>query len=604
MKINGTRQVYVYFLIISLICMMSLPCVDAAFFYKSYVIRYDRGWNILCDPYVVKKDDWVFKLFRQKGEISNKDFPEFLRIFKRLNPHINDIDRIRPGQNILIPLKKVDQDDLYEPSSGVVTIPYLTDAALPDNIAENSTDYLVKKGDCVSILLSERYGKYGTQSYLEGEQLFREMNPQIENLNLIYAGQTIRLPDPKYKSQLQGKPQPQPQHQRPIDSEIIQKNPEKNRLESSVAFNEEISLPSGVENQQVTSDSPLSKVATVLDAQLYNKGNYYIPMSGQKDYKIDLSQTPFIKLEDGKRLFFTTGDKDKSSDIRMLKSFWKDVLIVNVDPNDPVEKVFNSVIGNLSDNVVKHRLSFSDNGVDVDVRGRWIIEKPRKKGEAIRHLCITIIDDFKERTPLSIVRYLDQNNIIIKEILIGKHIKEPKSNISRFNIKNKNAYNIDASNHETFVKNFLTAMGYQYFPNKNISFQYAGIPINADSNLAAKGNDNFYIDFGNFYGDALQSIEESGYSIIQIKDNDNLENIIEKLLGAMKATFIKHPKFLAAKRPADYNTQLTIPGFLVNNEDGHRVLLTTVSLHLQVIHFLKDNDISIFRMNLKDRINE
>jgi hypothetical protein len=598
MKISGTRSVTICFVIFALVCMITFPCSDAAFFYKSYVIRYDRGWNILCDPYVVKKDDWVFKLFRQKGEISNTDFPEFLRIFKRLNPHINDIDRIRPGQHIVIPLKKVDQDELPEQSSGVVTIPYLTNVTLPDDATKNSTEYRVKKGDCVSILISQKYGNYGTPSYQEGEKLFRLMNPQIENLNLIYAGQMIRLPDQKNQKQVQSQP--------PLDTEATQKIPEKDRLDSSVTFDEKIPLSSSVNNnRQEPSDSPLSKVASVLDAKLFNKGNYYLPRPGQEDYKVDLSQTPFIKLEDGKRVFFTSGDENQISDIEILKSFWKDVVIVNVTPDDSMEKVFDSVFGSLEGDVIKHRLSFSDHGMEVEVKGKWIIEKPGKNGEAIRHLCITVIDDVKERTPQSIIRYLDQNNIIIKEILIGKSIKEPKSNASRFNIADKNQDIIDASDHETFVKDLLMAMGYQYSPNKNISFQYAGIQINATSNLATKSNDNiFYIDFGNFYGDAIHAIEKSGYSMIQVKDNDRLDDIIQKLLGAMNASFIKDPTFMAAKRPVDYNTRLTIPGFLMDQASMSKVLLTNAPLHHQVIQFLTDNDIRIIRINLKGKKNE
>jgi hypothetical protein len=598
MKISGTRSVTICFVIFALVCMITFPCSDAAFFYKSYVIRYDRGWNILCDPYVVKKDDWVFKLFRQKGEISNTDFPEFLRIFKRLNPHINDIDRIRPGQHIVIPLKKVDQDELPEQSSGVVTIPYLTNVTLPDDATKNSTEYRVKKGDCVSILISQKYGNYGTPSYQEGEKLFRLMNPQIENLNLIYAGQMIRLPDQKNQKQVQSQP--------PLDTEATQKIPEKDRLDSSVTFDEKIPLSSSVNNnRQEPSDSPLSKVASVLDAKLFNKGNYYLPRPGQEDYKVDLSQTPFIKLEDGKRVFFTSGDENQISDIEILKSFWKDVVIVNVTPDDSMEKVFDSVFGSLEGDVIKHRLSFSDHGMEVEVKGKWIIEKPGKNGEAIRHLCITVIDDVKERTPQSIIRYLDQNNIIIKEIFIGKSIKEPKSNASRFNIADKNQDIIDASDHETFVKDLLMAMGYQYSPNKNISFQYAGIQINATSNLATKSNDNiFYIDFGNFYGDAIHAIEKSGYSMIQVKDNDRLDDIIQKLLGAMNASFIKDPTFMAAKRPVDYNTRLTIPGFLMDQASMSKVLLTTAPLHHQVIQFLTDNDIRIIRINLKGKKNE
>ncbi len=596
MKIKGIHSATI-FVIITIVCMMTFPYAYAAFFYKSYVIRYDRGWNILCDPYVVQKDDWVFKLFRQKGEISNTDFPEFLRIFKRLNPHIHDMDMIRPGQHILIPLKKVDQNELSEQSSGVVTIPYLTNATLPDNATKDSTDYRVKKGDCVSILISQKYGSYGSPAYQEGEKLFRLMNPQIENLNLIYAGQMIRLPDPKNQNQ--------PPSQPPIDTAAIQQTPERDRLESSVAFDEKIPLSSGVNNGKEPSDSPLSKVASILDAKLFNKGYYYLPRPGQKDFKVDLSQTPFIKLEDGKRVLFTSGDENQSADIMMLKSFWKDMVVINVAPDDSLEKVFDTVFGSLEGAAIKHRLSFSDHGVDVDVQGRWIIEKPSKNGEAIRHLCITVIDDLKERTPQSIIRYLDQNNIIIKEILIGKNIKEPKSNVSRFNIADKNLDIIDASDHEMFVKNFLIAMGYRYSPNSNISFQYAGIQIDATSNLATKSNDNlFYIDFGTFYGDAIQSIEKSGYSIIQIKNNDSLGDIIQKLLGAMNTSFIKDPTFLAAKRPAEHNTRLIIPGFLMDHADMSMVLLTFAPLHHQVIRFLTDNNIRIIRINLLGKKNE
>jgi hypothetical protein len=601
MKRKGTCSVTIYFVIITLVCLITLPCAYAAFFYKSYVIRYDRGWNILCDPYVVKKDDWVFKLFREKGEISNKDFPEFLRIFKRLNPHIQDIDRIRPGQQILIPLKKVDQDELPEQSSGVVTIPYLTKAIAPDDTTTNQTDYLVKNGDCVSILISKRYGNYGTTSYQEGEKLFHLMNPQIKDLNLIYSGQMIRLPEPKSQNQLQARPQPQA----PLSTEAIQKTPERVRPGSSVAFDEKTPLSSSANNRQEPSDSPLLKVASVLDAELFNKGDYYIPRPGQEDYKVDLSQTPFIKLEDGKRVLFTSGNENQDTEIKMLKSFWKDVLIVNVTPDDSMEKVFDTVFGSLEGDVLKPRLSFSDHSVEVEVKGQWIIEKPGKNSEAKRYLCITVIDDLKERTPESIVRYLDQNNIIIKEILIGEHVEEPKSNVSRFKIADKNLDIIDASDHETFVKDVLMAMGYQYAPNKNISFQYAGIQINATSNLANKDNDNsFYIDFGNFYGDAIQAIEKSGYSIIQVKDNDGQDEIIQKLLGAMNISFVKDPSFLAAKRPADHNTRLTIPGFFMDHEGKSGVLLSLAPLHHQVIHYLTDNDIKIIRISLQGKKDE
>ena len=73
---------------------------SSSLIYKNYIIRYDRGWDIMCEPYQVRQGDWVLKIFRQKGELAHQDFREFLDIFQRLNPHIRDIDMIRPGQTV------------------------------------------------------------------------------------------------------------------------------------------------------------------------------------------------------------------------------------------------------------------------------------------------------------------------------------------------------------------------------------------------------------------------------------------------------------------------------------------------------------------------
>jgi len=595
MKNKGTRLAFIYFVLIIMVCLIILPFAYGAFFYKSYVIRYDRGWNILCDPYVVKKDDWVFKLFRQKGEISHSDFPEFLRIFKRLNPHIHDIDRIRPGQHIVIPLKKVDRDMLPEQSSNIVTIPFLTSSALPEATTKNPTEYHVKSGDCVSILISQRYGNYGSEPYKNGEKLFRLMNPQIENLDLIYEGQMIRLPDPQIQSQpeSQSLAEIEPAHDIPSGIDTSGAPDDK----TPMSFLEKIGkTPSG---------SPLSEVASVLDAKLFNKGNYYLPRTGQEDLMIDLSRTPFIKLEDGTRIFLFMDAENQGLEMSILKSFWQDVHIIQASPGDSMEQVLNAVVGTLDVNVFKQSLSFSDHGVDVDVRGKWIIAKPRETGEAIRHLCITFIDDYRERTPASIVRYLDQNNIVVKDIFIGKDDSGPKFHESRYNIASKGLENIYSSDHKAFVNDLLVAMGYQYSPNASISFEYGGVQINGFSNLAFKnGGKSFFIDFGDFYGEAVHAIEKNGHFMIQIKDNDTLNDVIQKLLGAMDASFTRNPTFLAAERPTVYNTQLTIPGFLIDNAGKPETLLTRAPLHPRVAQFLTDKDIKIIQINFQSKKNE
>ena len=591
MKTQGVCLTSVCCSTLILACLIVFRPAYGAFVYKNYIVRYDRGWDILCDPYVVKKNDWIIKLFRQKGEISHKDYPEFLRIFKRLNPHVHDIDRIRPGQNILIPLKKVTRNGLPEKSSGVVTIPFIADSRMSEALERHSSPYRVQKGDSISILIAKEFEGYGTKAYENGMKLFRVMNPKIKNLNRIYVGQMIRIPDPKIQNQ-------------PWYPSLFEQTTQHGKTadrKPSVTAGQKTPIPSMAKDTEKQTESPLSEVAWALDAKFFNKGVYYFPRLGWEDVKIDLSRSPFMKLSDGTRVFFPMNGDNQASEIKMAKSFWKDVHIVTTGPGDSVEQIFDAVLGRFENKVLTNRLSISDHGVKIEVLGMWIMEQPDPSEEKKRYLCITLIDGQKERTPTSIIRYLDQKGIVIKEVLKGKISAGRESNASRYKQAPEVIHVLDASNHKMFVSNFLRTMGYRYRPNETISFEYAGIIIEAASNLATHDSGtSFLIDFGEFYGDAVQAIKKSGRNIIQIKDSDTLDAISARLLAAMDASFTENPSFLAAKRSAGHNTTLTIPGFLIDDAKTPESLLAMVPLHEGVVEFLTNKGINIMRVKLND----
>ena len=591
MKIQDVCLISVCCSTLVLACLIVLRPAYCAFVYKNYVVRYDRGWNILCDPYVVKKNDWIFKLFRQKGELSHKDYPEFLRIFKRLNPHVHNIDRIRPGQHILIPLKKVTRDALPEQSSGVVTIPFIADSRMSQALERHSSPYRVQKGDSISILIAKQFEGYGTQAYENGMKLFRVMNPKIKNLNRIYVGQMIRIPGPEIQSQ-------------PRVPSLFEQTTQYGKtadIDPSITAGQKTPIPTMAKDTEKQAESPLSKVAWALDAKFFNKGVYFFPRLGWEDVKVDLSRSPFMELRDGTRVFFPMNAGNQASEIKMAKSFWKDVHIVTTEPGDSVEKIFDAVLDRFENKILKTQLSISDHNVKIEVRGMWVMEQPEPSGEKKRYLCITLIDGQKERTPTSIIRYLDQKGIVIKEVLKGKNSADRESNAPRYKRASEDIRVINAVNHKMFVSNFLGAMGYRYQPNETISFEYAGITIEAASNLATHDSGtSFLIDFGEIYGDAVQAIKKSGRNIIQVTDRDTLDAISARLLAAMGVSFTENPSFLAAKRSAEHNTTLTIPGFLIDDAKTPESLLAMVPLHEGVVEFLANNGINIMMVKLND----
>ncbi len=584
MKFYGACLVSVFFVILIPACLMFPQPADSAFLYKTYTIKYDRGWDILCDPYVVKKDDWIYKLFREKGEISNEDFPEFLNIFKRINPHIHDMDRIRPGQHILIPLKKLPPDSMAGQSSGMVTIPFVTLPKTPETLKAYSTEYTVQKGDCISILISKRYGAYGQEPYKQGIKLFKLINPDIKDLNRIYVGQNILIPDPAILSQTW--------YASLFDrfSEHT-RHPDMNR---SILTSKKIPVGSVSKDRETQPETYLSKVSSALDGKLINTGVYYFPMPGREDFALDLSETPLMELKNGTRILFFNEDKNREPELDRVKAFWKDVHIVGIPPNDSIKSAFDSVFNSLGKDSLIKPLVFFDRGVKVEVRGEWIFNKNAEKENTVRHFCVTLIDHPTERTPESIVRYLDQNNIVLKEILTGKSTAGQKSNELDPRKSDGAVSTIDASDQKTFVNDLITAMGYTYSPNVGISFPYSGIQVKTVSNLFTGSDGNpFLVDFGDLYGDAVSAMEKTGFKIIQIKDDDHYPVIIKKVLDAMEVPYSNNPSFLAAKRPAIHNTVLAIPGFLLTGSRHPRILFSFTPLHNGIIQFLTNQGLKI-----------
>ncbi|MCP3953306.1 MAG: hypothetical protein GY697_13965, partial [Desulfobacterales bacterium] len=127
LKLSDRHQSWYCTLVMGLLCfILALPVpVQSSFLYKNYVIKEDMGWEILCAPYTVERHDWVLKIFKLRGEIAREDFTHFLKIFRRINPHIRNIDRIRPGQQIYIPLRRLRGNPVPGRKSGIVTIPFV-----------------------------------------------------------------------------------------------------------------------------------------------------------------------------------------------------------------------------------------------------------------------------------------------------------------------------------------------------------------------------------------------------------------------------------------------------------------------------------------------
>ncbi|MFO7494191.1 MAG: LysM domain-containing protein [Desulfobacterales bacterium] len=571
--------------------------VRAGFLYKTYVVQKDRGTDILCDPYIVQKNDYVLKVFRQKGEISTTDFQEFLGIFKRINPHIPDINIIQTSQNIYIPLKKLEPNTFPGQDTGVITIPFVTLTKVSDLISSYSSEYQIQPGDTISVLIARQFGDYGSELYKEGVKLFKLNNPGIKNLNRIYAGQKIQLPDPKlvnedwYESLFDSTGALRAD----IDPAPLSATASEPAAPSErVASGPQIPIPKP--ELQEKAGSAFEAAAAALDAKLTDSGMYYFPGPEGREIALDLGLNPLMEFSNGNRLIFPQENRLPEKDIAVIKTHWPQAKIAPLPAGASVEKVLEAAFQSLGSELLDNELAFGDNGIGVIVRARWILQEPAGAGMTPRRECITLIDSAAETTPDAISRYLEQNNIILREVFKGKELTRGNGRVLRYSIPDADRNAIEGSTPDDLLKSVTALLGLQYTEKTTISFPYGGIQIAATSNLiSSEDGQKILVDYGELYGDAVSLIQKTGLDIIQIKADDGASSILRKVFTALKVPFAENPVFLAAKRPETYNVAITIPGFRVTRRDGD-LLISAVPLHYEIAQFLIENGVKIVNL--------
>ena len=562
--------------------------------WKNYIIRLDRGWDILCEPYEVQPNDWVLKIFAKKGEIAHENFHEFLGIFKRLNPHVKDTDRIRPGQIIDIPLKKLTQGTLPGQSSGIVTIPFVTLNSVDEILNDYSVEYAIQPGDCVSVIVARRFGIYGSNSYSKGLKMFQALNPQIKDIDRIIAGQKIYVPAPNI--------QKQSWYESMFDSQgnLTDKvGMTTSRFSPNVPIGKKdsISLKGDQQSQPKRKDT-LSQATAAIEGTLLNKGTYYFPLSSGKEFELDLSKYPILEKKNGERYLITNEDKIMGEDIELLKTMLQNITIVKLSPNHTTEQLIDIITKIQNSDPTATSISVLEHGAKIWLQAKWI-ETVKSEGDDIpRRICIMPIKSSQERTALSISRYLLQHNIILKEVVSNTggviSAEAPSTDVSA---KYTIVTTIANSDKKQFVNEFARALKWRYTPNVNISFPYADVQVHALSNLLISDQGKeLLIDFEDLYGDAILAIEKTGLKVIQIKKDDSSTVIATKLLAGMNSTYTENPTFTAAQRISPYNTKIQINGFLLDSQNSEKVLLATNSLNQKIVEFIEYTGLKVIML--------
>ena len=133
---------------------------------------------------------------RERGLLDKHNLPEILEILKKLNTSLTNLDRIHPGQTIVIPLT-------IAPAGGILPsapAPKKKDSAPSVKVETVGTEklekldlekYTILPGDNLVKVINERSGSAHPEFYEKYLRAVKRLNPLMDDMNLIYPGQVV-----------------------------------------------------------------------------------------------------------------------------------------------------------------------------------------------------------------------------------------------------------------------------------------------------------------------------------------------------------------------------------------------------------------------------
>ena len=158
--------------------------------------------KVLTETYTVKKDDRIWKLFRERDLLRKRNLSELLSTLKELNSSLTNLDLIYPGQKIIIPLviTPIDAEPQIAEKAAEAPPEAPMEASLeevpvsPEEIKDvDLENYTVKPDDALIRVIKGRY-ELSEKELFDYLQMVKKLNPSVEDLNLVYPGQTVKLP--------------------------------------------------------------------------------------------------------------------------------------------------------------------------------------------------------------------------------------------------------------------------------------------------------------------------------------------------------------------------------------------------------------------------
>ncbi len=355
------------------------------------------GRRVLAERHKVREGEWIWKILREKADPEQKNLHRLLGVLKRLNPHLDDLDRIHPGETILVPLRLAPAG-LEGARAEVVQ-------AAPDELEEIELErYTVSPGDSLIRILNKKYDIPRDASYEGYLKAVQRLNPSIKDPDIIHPGQVIRLPihSPDLVRM-------------PIEEAPPRPEPGEADAAEEVEFTPP---PAGAVQIRPTREEAdplrdeLGRIFRLLGAGWIDRGRHYIPLKDRGGADLRADSHPMIDLAGGLKVIVDLNHSMPGAMATLIETTWDHYRVVHLDPDQGLEAALEKILPECDMGILHRRGEAYHLGGAIPVRlsADWIIERTAgRPGPEV--VMLTLLEPGDPPTPGIIRSYLEGRGV-------------------------------------------------------------------------------------------------------------------------------------------------------------------------------------------------
>ena len=481
-------------------------------------------------PYVVKKGEWLFDILRTQVGITSRRFT----IIKQLNPHIKDINKIEPGDTVMLP-------DIEPPGT----------AKREDTSTE--TAYTIKKGDSITRIAMRQLQTKKISEIVKTVRDIKRLNPNIKNYNLIYPGQMLELPRRGIVITKQEATVPEDESAYKIKDETQEKP---------------FILPE-------TRLAILRHVITRMNGSLVTTGKYYIPIPQVGQVTIDCSKIPVVELDDGNTILLDFADRISDTLKNMIQSNWKNYHLIKISNYEGTASILQKIT-NASNIYTMTKLTtpyIIGNSPPLQLSVDWLITK--KSSESIPYLqALSFVTENSQLLPNPIITYAEKNRLTITQIIEGQGIMNAPD--EKYTIPQIPALN--SSTNIALIDALLNELGYPAVKDTKIGiFDTAreGYNVSINADLLVKKNDKQIIIISKSIPQQFtDNLKKRGIETISLDTGETRKSLMSKILQSMNIPFSFNSfSFSMPDKTNNPKGTIDFPAFKIARDKGHFYLI-------------------------------